>query len=142
MGTSDGTYFLGSLLPHFCSISSCLPYLIFTLSFADSSHLCLLSRICPYKPLQHPGEQGECKQAIGRKRAEEAKYSTRSTYSASGTLPDALCTFPHWLLTRAPPGSNPALPRSSWVTLGKEVSSTLSFCFLGCKMELYWLILA
>lgn len=33
----------------------------------------ILSRICPYKLLQHLGKQGECKQADSRKRAGEAQ---------------------------------------------------------------------
>ena len=117
VGTSDGTCFLGSLRPRFHCRSSCLPTPLSRCLLQILLTWAILPRICPYKLLQHLGEQGECKQADGERG--QKGHSLLSTYRASGTVPDALRAFPHWLLTRAPLGPSPALPHSGWVTLGQ-----------------------
>ena len=117
VGTSDGPCFLGSLCPRFHSRSSCLPTPLSQCLLQILLTCAILPCICPYKLLQHLGEQGECRQADGERGQE--RHSLERAYRASGTVPDALRAFPHWLLTRAPLGPGPALPHSGWVTLGR-----------------------
>lgn len=138
VGTSDGTCFLGSLRPRFHCTSSCLPTPLSHCLLQILLTWAILPRICPYKLLQHLGEQGECKQADGERG--QKGHSLRSTYRAPGTVPDALRAFPRWLLTRAPLGPRLALPHSGWVTLGRGSQLHPELLFPWCKTELYQLL--
>lgn len=48
--------------------------------------------------------------------------------------PHALCAF-SLASHKSPARFIVALPHSSWVTRGKDVTSTLSVCSIGCKMD-------
>lgn len=117
------------------------PTLFYLLSFTVSSHLCHLITYLLYKLLQHLRNRENANKPTAEKRQKK-----QSIVYGAPTMRQALCpTLAVYSLIgfsqEAPPSSNPALPHSSWLTLGKAVTSTLNCCFLHCEMERYWLIL-